>query len=83
MAKGTYLGGGMIINAGLHCDPGGRGVSGRGSPALKGSQRMPDGVIAAKPLAFWSSYALRKASGFITSGKFVSRHPCSRHLTDR
>src|ERR1700726_3403015 len=48
MTKGTYLGGGTIIDAGPHGDPGGRGVGGRGGPALKGSQRMPDGVIAAK-----------------------------------
>lgn len=48
MAKGTYLGGGTIIDAGPHGDPGARGVGGRGSPALKRSQRMPDGVIAAK-----------------------------------
>jgi hypothetical protein len=48
MAKGTYLGGGTIINTGPHGDPSGGGVGSRSSQTLKRSQRMPDTVIAAK-----------------------------------
>jgi hypothetical protein len=49
MGKRTYLGGGTIINAGPHGDPGGRGVgSPRSSPTLKLSQRLPDTVLAAR-----------------------------------
>src|SRR4051794_17184472 len=48
MAKGTYQGGGTIIDAGPHGDPSGRGLGSRSSPSLKRSQRMPDAVIATK-----------------------------------
>jgi hypothetical protein len=49
VAKGSYLGGGTIIDRGAYSDPSGRGVGGRtGSPPLKGSARMPNGVLARK-----------------------------------
>src|SRR5262249_21809518 len=46
VSKGTYTGGGTIVNKGPHGDPSGRGLSPRGSPRLTGSRRYPSSVLA-------------------------------------
>lgn len=48
MGKGSYLGGHSVIDKGWYGDPEGRGISPNGSPALSGSRRMPDAIIAPK-----------------------------------
>jgi len=48
MGNGSYFGGGTIVNKGPYGDPGRNGIGRQPSGALKGSARMPDGVLARK-----------------------------------